>query len=55
LSPISSTKASKVSLLSVSIVIRYKENDYDMVFINHMMQEMDGVDATKKMDAFLPE
>jgi PAS domain S-box-containing protein len=28
-------------------VARVKANDYDMVFIDHMMPEMDGVDATK--------
>ncbi|MCR5451432.1 MAG: response regulator [Lachnospiraceae bacterium] len=31
---------------------KYRENDYDMVFMDHMMPEMDGVEAMKKLKEF---
>ncbi|MDR2559871.1 MAG: response regulator, partial [Oscillospiraceae bacterium] len=38
----------------VKAVEMVKENDYDLVFMDHMMPEMDGVDVTKIIRA-LPD
>ena len=32
-------------------ILKYQENDYDVIFMDHMMPEMDGVEAMKRLRA----